>query len=238
MGPHSRPKHATPPKALGRSSRISTEPQQSKSAAELEPTSASPSVPHRSAFTEIARVRLPGPPISRHRHARHVDVPEPWRQSCRSAVKCPVSNCARWWRYSPLSDADAQYSGYVEILQGSVVCRQGMLGQSSGPLLSYDAWVTDPRNVTVGGQQKSTYSYRLDGQYSIQPQTSGTFTCYSRFSVDGTTLGTLQQSMFINTCGDYRGELIKEYHDRQVNWTPECWQFATIGRYNRMLWIG
>ena len=128
------------------------------------------------------------------------------------------------------------YDPYLEIDEGSVVCRQGILGQSSGPLLAYAAWLKDPRNNTVGQDDKFTYSYRLDGQYSIEPSTSGTYTCYSRFSVDGTDFGTLQQSRFINTCGDARGDIIKEYHDHNVNVTPVCSDFASSGGSANFSW--
>lgn len=121
---------------------------------------------------------------------------------------------------------EAQYSGYVEILEGSVICRQGLLGESSGPLLAYDAWLKDPRNTTVATDEKWTYSYRLDGQYSAEPQTSGTYTCFANFSANGTYLGQLQQSRFINNCGDERGNIIKEYHDQQLNLTPTCGSFT------------
>lgn len=45
----------------------------------------------------------------------------------RGKVPC-IQLCALVAVLATASDADAQYSGYVEILQGSVVCRQGMLG--------------------------------------------------------------------------------------------------------------
>lgn len=71
-------------------------------------------------------------------------------------------------------DGAAQYSGYVEILEGSVICRQGLLGQSSGPLLAYDAWLKDPRNTTVATDEKSTYrrSHQRTGgdPHQLQPR--------------------------------------------------------------------
>jgi hypothetical protein len=133
-------------------------------------------------------------------------------------------------------DAAAQYSAYLEIDEGSVICRQGLLGDTSGPMLAYDAWLKDPRNVVVATDEKFTYSYRLDGQYSTEPQTSGTYTCFANFSVDGTTLFQQQQSRFINNCGDARGEIIKEYHDYNVNLTPACSDFASSGGSANFSW--
>lgn len=122
--------------------------------------------------------------------------------------------------------AAAQYSAYVNIVEGSIRCRQGLLWPYQGPLLSYEAWLKDPRGNTVGNQDKETYSWRLDGEYSVEPQTSGTYTCYSRFSADGFYLETKQDAKFINNCGDQRGEIIKEYHDTSVAFTPTCDSFT------------
>lgn len=124
------------------------------------------------------------------------------------------------------TNAAAQYWGYVEIDEGSVICRQGLLGDTSGPLLAYDAWLKDPRSAVVATDSQFTYSYRLDGQYSTEPQTSGTYTCFANFSADGSTLFQQQQSRFINNCGDERGNIIAEYHDQGLDLTPTCTNFT------------
>ncbi len=40
------------------------------------------------------------------------------------------------------TSAMAQYDPYIQIDEGSVICRQGILGPTSGPLIAYDAWWT------------------------------------------------------------------------------------------------
>ncbi|MCC7125361.1 MAG: hypothetical protein IT178_10970 [Acidobacteria bacterium] len=134
----------------------------------------------------------------------------------------------------PASGQD--YTPYIQITEGSVICKQGLIGMASGPLLAYDAWIKDPRQTQVGGDSKWTYSYRLDGLYSINPATSGIYTCYARYSVNGSDIGTLEQSKFINTCGDHRGEIIGEYAQYNVNITPECYEFATTGGSANFSW--
>jgi hypothetical protein len=48
-----------------------------------------------------------------------------------------------------------------------------------------------------------------------------------QFSVDGSPIGSIQQqSKFINNCGDERGNIIKEYHDKNVAWKPTCSDFT------------
>lgn len=138
--------------------------------------------------------------------------------------------------FSTVQSDARQYSPYLEIVEGSVVCRQGLVGTVSGPQLAYSAWLKDPRGTIVGSQDKWTYSHRLDGEYSVTPWTSGTYTCYAVFSVDGSNAGSLQQSRYFNTCGDARGDIIAEYHTHNVNLTPACNDLASSGGSANFSW--
>lgn len=136
--------------------------------------------------------------------------------------------------------AQEDYEPWINIQEGSVVCRQGILGPpgGGGPILSYDATLHDPRGNQVADHDKWTYSYRLDGQYSHEPLTSGIYTCKARFQVNGSTIGNLEVWRFINNCGanDERGEMIAEYHEHGVNYTPDCADFATSGGTANFSW--
>lgn len=85
------------------------------------------------------------------------------------------------------------YEPYIEILEGSVKCRQGIFG-SSGPMLSYEAWLTDPNGTTIATHSKWSYTYRLDGEYSVEPAVDGSYTCHADLYVDGTRIASLTQS--------------------------------------------
>ncbi len=143
-----------------------------------------------------------------------------------------------WMAMAAMAQED--YEPWINIQEGSVVCRQGILGPpgGGGPILSYDATLHDPRGSQVADHDKWTYSYRLDGQYSHEPLTSGIYTCKARFQVNGSTIGNLEVWRFINNCGanDERGEMIAEYHDHGVNYTPVCTDFATSGGSANFSW--
>lgn len=120
-----------------------------------------------------------------------------------------------------------EYEKYLSIQEGSVVCRQGILIEGGGGAqLNYEAWLTDPTGAVVATHSKTSYSWRIDGQYSHEPVTSGTYTCFAEFGINGSSIGGLQQSRFINNCGDARGNIIKEYHDKNVDWKPTCSDFT------------
>lgn len=132
------------------------------------------------------------------------------------------------------------YTPYIQISEGSVICRQGILGLESGPMLSYEAWLKDPRGVTVGQHNKYTYSFRLDGQYQHEEQTSGVYTCHAKFYVNSQQIAQLNAPRFINNCGDQRGNIIAEYNQEGVAFTPNCSDFTqsvpSLSHYSFSQW--
>jgi len=49
-------------------------------------------------------------------------------------------------------------------------------------------------------------------------------------------IGALDQSRFINTCGDERGVMVGEYHEYGVNITPSCGDITSSGGSAHFSW--
>lgn len=92
-----------------------------------------------------------------------------------------------------LSDgAEEDYTATLEIYEGSVGCRAGLKGSAAGPLLYGNSWLVDPTGATIGSTEDWTYSTNLRLDFAVQPTVSGTYTCYVRFTADGSPVGYLR----------------------------------------------
>jgi hypothetical protein len=106
---------------------------------------------------------------------------------------CVLSSLA-----TPLMSRTQQYETYLEALEGSVLCRQGLIGYG-GELLEYWGWLTDPNGSLVAQDYKQTWSWRLDGQYTHEPSISGTYMCHADFYASGAQVASRQAPVQIYT---------------------------------------
>ncbi len=124
----------------------------------------------------------------------------------------------------------------LEIYEGSVGCVVRLRGPG-GEMLWYDAWIHDPDGNIVASDSKFTYSSLLWDNFSVEPQTSGNYRCRARYYSEFVGfIAELEQTRFINQCGDVRGNMIEEYRAGQVGWTPQCSDFASGGDNPNFNW--
>ena len=80
------------------------------------------------------------------------------------------------------------YTATLVAFEGSIGCRAGLKGPAAGPELSIDVELKDPTGKVLKTASDSTYSTNVRVEFAVPPTVSGTYTCYGRFDVNGTTI--------------------------------------------------
>ncbi len=102
---------------------------------------------------------------------------------------------------SPPSDSRVvdDYIKTLNAFEGSIGCKATLKGFTPGPALHVYVWLLDPNGAQIGQDEDFTYGINLQVEFAVQPTVSGLYTCNAAYSVNGQSIGNLQDQNQIYT---------------------------------------